>query len=180
MRQFQTSGRPRDRVPGATCILAAMLGIIACGLDNIPPELKPLIDRRLPWAVSLAESAAKQCAERKQAKGPAPTTSPAAGKSLAEELGVIEILVRCDWDQSDEMPEGGSFAFPPLRGTGQHTHSPSARLVYDTFVKRGERGFEQVYVPSQFSDVASSADIIATRPIAGGGTVEVTIATVNR
>ena len=180
MRQLQTSGRPRDRIPGATCILVAMLELIACGMDNIPPELKPLVDRRLPWAVSLAESAAKQCAEIKEAKSPAPTMSPAAGKSLAEELGVIEILVRCDWEESDEMPEGGSFTFPPLRRTGQHTHSPSARLVYDTFVKRGDQDFERVYVPSQFSDVASSADIIATRPIPGGGTVEVTIATVNR
>lgn len=180
MRQLQTSGRPRDRIPGATCILVAMLGLIACGMDNIPPELKPLVDRRLPWAISLAESAAKQCAEIKEAKSPAPTTSPAAGKSLSEELGVIEILVRCDWEQSDEMPEGGSFAFPPLRRTGQHTHSQSARLVYDTFVKRGDQDFERVYVPSQFSDAASSADIIATRPIPGGGTVEVTIATVNR
>ncbi|MBK7825610.1 hypothetical protein [Nannocystis sp.] len=47
-------------------------------------------------------------------------------------------------------------------------------------MKRGDHDFERVYVPSQFSDVASSADIVATRQIPGGGTVEVTVATVKR
>lgn len=182
MRQLQASGRPGYRFPGATFIVVAALGIVACGLDNIPPELKPMVDSRLPWAVSLAESAGKQCAELKETERPAPTASPAVGKSLAEELEVVEILVRCDWEQSDEAPEGrgSSFSFPPLRRAEQRTHTPSPRLVYDTFVKHGDHDFERVYVPSQFSDGASSADIVATRPIPGGGTVEVTVATVKR
>jgi hypothetical protein len=182
MRQFQT-GRPGNRFPGVTLAVVATMGIVACSLDNVPPELKPMVDGRLPRAVSLAEAAAKLCAEYKEAGGPVPTVSPSVGTSLAEELEVVEILVRCDWEQSEgASPEGGelSFSFPSLRQATQHAHSPSPRLVYDTFVKRGDHAFERVHVPSQFSDVASSADIVATRPIPGGGTVEVTVATVKR
>jgi hypothetical protein len=182
MRQLQTSGRPGYRFPGATFIVVATLGIVAC-LDNVPPELKPMVDSRLPRAVNLADSAAERCAAHKETEGPGPTVSPAAGTSLAEELEVVEILVRCDWEQSDDTTtEGGglSFSFPPLRQAKPHTHSPSPKLVYDTFVKRGDRDFERVHVPSQFSDVASSADIVVTRPLRGGGTVEVTVATVKR
>jgi hypothetical protein len=183
MRQLQTSGRPGFRLPGAAFAVVAALGLVACSLDNVPPELKPMVDSRLPRAGSIAEIAAEQCVAHKETGGPAPTVSPAAGTSLAEELEVVEILVRCDWEEGKETsPEGGelSFSFPALRRAQQHHHHPSPRLVYDTFVKRGDTDFDRVHVPSRFSDVESSADIVATRPIPGGGTVEVTVATVKR
>jgi hypothetical protein len=180
MRQLKTSGRPGHRF--ATFISVAALGIVACG-DNVPPELRPIVDSRLPRAVSLAEIAAKQCADHKAGKAASPTVSPAVGTSLAEELEVLEILVRCDWEASDgKQPESSehSFSFPPLRQAKQHTHGTPPKLVYDTFVKRGDRDFERVHVPSQFSDAASSVDIVVTRAIPGGGTVAVTVATVKR
>lgn len=183
MRQFQTSGHPAYRFPGATFIVVAATAIFACRLDNLPPELKPMVDSRLPRAVSLAESAAQRCAEPKAADGPAPPVSPARGTSLSEELEVIEILVRCDRGQSHATPPGTgahSFSFPPLRQAAPHAHSPPPELRYDTFVKLGDQDFERVLVPSQFSQVASSADIVVTRPIPGGGTVEVTVAMVKR
>lgn len=183
MRQLQTSGRPGHRYSGAAFIIVVTLVNVACPLDHVPPELKPMVDSRLPRAVSLAESAASQCAEHKETGGSGLTVSPAVGTSLAEELEVIEILVRCDWGhRHDTPPESGeiSFSFPPLRHAKQLTHSPSPKLVYDSFVKKGDHEFERIYVPSQFSDAAISADILATRPIPGGGTVEVTVATVKR
>lgn len=183
MRQLQTSGRPGNRFPGAAFTIVATLVNVACTLDHVPPELKPMVDSRLPRAVSLAETAAVQCAAHKETGGSAPTVSPAVGTSLGEELEVIEILVRCDWGHHHDTPsEGGepSFSFPPLHRAKQHTHSPSPTVVYDSFVKQGNHTFERVFVPSQFSDAALSADIIATRPIPGGGTVEVTVATVKR
>lgn len=96
---------------------------------------------------------------------------------------MIEILVRCAWGQSPATPpESGehSFSFPPLRQAAPHAHSPPPALRYDTFVKAGDQDFERVHVPSQFSQVAASADIVVTRPIPGGGTVEVTVAMVKR
>lgn len=173
MRQFQTSGRPGRRSPGAAFVVVATLGSVACSVDDIPPELKPTVSSRLPRAVNLAESAAEQCAAHKETGASAPTVSPAVGTSLAEELEVIEILVRCDWER-------GAFSFPPLRQANQRTHDPSPRLVYDTLIKRGDQDFERVHVPSRFSDAAASADIVASRSIPGGGTVEVTVATVKR
>lgn len=183
MRKFQTSGSPERRGPRVTIIVMAVSGLLGCGVDVIPPELKPMIDSRMPRAISLAESVATKCAAQREAEGSVPAASPAAGTSLAEELEVVEILVRCDWGDSDEhSPEAGahSFMFPPLRQATRHTHAPSPVLVYDTFVKRGDHDFERVLVPSQFSDATGSADIVATRPIPGGGTVEVTVATVKR
>jgi hypothetical protein len=181
MRQFQRFGAPGSRF--AVAVLAvASLALGAC-LDNVPPELRPMVDSRLPRAVSLAESAAARCAAHRAGEDPEPAVSPAVGTSLAEELEVVEIVVRCDWEPSDGKSPAGdehSFTFPPLRQTAAHTHSPPPALVYDTFVKRGDRDFERVHVPSQFSDVASSADIVVTRLIPGGGTVEVTVATVKR
>jgi hypothetical protein len=53
-------------------------------------------------------------------------------------------------------------------------------VVYDTFATQGDRDFERVLVPSQFSGVAASADIVVTRAIPGGGTAEITVATVKR
>jgi hypothetical protein len=180
MRQFQRFGPPGCRSPGV--IIAAALWIVGC-LDNVPPELKPMVDSRLPRAIDLAESAAGRCAAHRTTGDPAPTESPTVGTSLAEELEVVEILVRCDWGESDGASTGSgeqSFTFPPLRQTSRYSHSPPPKLVYDTFIKRGDRDFERVLVPSQFSDVANSADIVVTRPIPGGGTVEVTVATVKR
>lgn len=163
--------------------VVAALGFVACSLDNVPPELKPVVDSRLPRAGSLAEIAAEQCVVYKEARGPAPTVSPAVGTSLAEELEVVEILVRCDWAARGDASAGAgehSLSFPPLRRAKQHDHDPSPRLVYDTLVKRGDDDFDRVHVPSKFSDAESSADIVATRPLPGGGTVEVTVATVKR
>ena len=183
MRKLQTSGRPGNRFPGATFILVATLVNITCTLDHVPPELKPMVDSRLPRAVSLAETAAVQCAAHKETGGSTPTVSPAVGTSLAEELEVVEILVRCDWGHSHGSPHEAdepSFSFPSLHQAKQHTHSPSPAVVYDSFVKQGNQTFERVFVPSQFSDAALSADILASRPIPGGGTVEVTVATVKR
>lgn len=182
MRKFQKSGSPGHRLPGALSTIVAALALSAC-LDNVPPGLKPMVDSRLPRAVSLAESAAAGCVAHKAAEGPDSASSPAVGTSLAEELEVVEILVRCDWEPRDEKsPEGRehSFTFPPLRRAARHSHSPPPKLVYDTFVKLGDHNFERVHVPSQFTDAASSADIVVTRPIPGGGTVEVTVATVKR
>ena len=181
MRQFQSSGPPGRKPPGV--IIAVALWVVACTLDNVPPELKPMVDSRLPRAIDLAEVAASQCAAHRVTGDPAPTTSPTAGTSLAEELEVVEILVRCDWGESDEASSADgeqSFTFPPLRRASRHSHNPSPKLVYDTFIKRGDRDFERIHVPSQFSDVASSVDIVVNRPIPGGGTVEVTVATVKR
>ena len=180
MRQFQRADLPGRRYPGVTFIVVAALWIVAC-FDSIPPELKPMIDSRLPRTMSLADSAAELCAAHKAADGPPRPVSPAAGNSLAEELEVVEILVRCDWAGTDDAPsasEEHSFTFPPLRQAALRPHSPPPRLVYDTFIKRGDRDFERVHVPSRFSDLASSADIVATRPIPGGGTGEVTVAAV--
>lgn len=181
MRQFQRFGTSGNGLPGAALIVAA-LAVSAC-LDKVPPELKPLVDSRLPRTIFLAEAAAARCAAHKAAEGSAPAMSPAVGTSLAEELEVVEILVRCDWERKDEnSPEGGeqSFTFPLLRQAARHSHTPPPQLVYDTFVKRGDHDFERVYVPSQFSDLASSADLVVTRSIPNGGTVEVTVATVKR
>ena len=163
-------------------IVAALVNL-ACTMDHVPPELKPIVDSRLPRAISLAESAAIQCAAHKETGGSAPTGSPARGTSLAEELEVIEILVRCDWGHRHDTPPEGvepSFSFPPLRLATPHAHSPAPKLVYDSFVKQGDHDFERVYVPSQFSGAALSADILVTRPLPGGGSVEVTVATVKR
>jgi hypothetical protein len=182
MRKFHRAGSPGDRPPGALFTVIAALTLGACA-DKVPPELKPMVDSRLPRAVSLAENAAARCDARKTTEAPGPAISPAVGTSLAEELEVVEILVRCDWEARDERsPEGGedSFTFPALRRAVRHSHGSPPRLVYDTFVKRGDRDFERVHVPSQFTDAASSADIVVTRPIPGGGTVEVTVATVKR
>jgi len=177
MRKFQGFD-----LPGVTCIVVAALAFVACG-DKVPPELQPMVDSRLPQVVSLAETAAARCAAHRASEGPDPVLSPAVGNSLAEELAVVEILVRCDWESSDEKKsegEGHSFAFPPLRQAVRQSRRSPPVLVYDTFVKQGDRDFERVHVPSQFSDVASSADIVVTRPIPGGGTVEITVATVKR
>ena len=95
MSKFQRSGPPEHRRPGALFTVVAALALGAC-LDNVPPELKPMVNSRLPRAVS------------------------------------------------------------------------------------GDHDFERVHVPSQFTDAASSADIVVTRSIPGGGTVEVTVATVKR
>lgn len=163
-------------------IVVAALALGACS-DKVPPELQPMVDSRLPQAVSLAETAAARCAERKATEGPEPAVSPAVGTSLAEELAVVEILVRCNWGQSDEkMPEaeGHSFAFPPLRQAARRPHGAPSAVVYDTFATQGDRDFERVLVPSQFSGVAASADIVVTRAIPGGGTTEITVATVKR
>lgn len=157
-----------------------LLGPVGCS-DRVPPDLRPLVDRRLPLAISLAEKAAEQCAALRDRQSAAPPSSPAAGTALAEELTVTEILVRCDWmpaDTPETVPAGGdrSLAFAPLRQAEQRTHQPPPRLVYDNYLARGDWDFEHVHVPSVFSELTSSADIVVTRPIPGGGTVEVTVA----
>lgn len=182
MRRFQTHARPVGAA-GLTFAVAATMGLAACPLDNVPPAMKPMIDARMPRAINLADSAAKLCAEYKESGGSPTAASPAVGTSLAEELEVIEILVRCVWDPHDDTPPGEqlrNYRFPPLRKAAPHDHDPAPRMVYDSFVKDGDHDYERVFTPSQFSDSPDSADIIATRPIPGGGTVEVTVSTVKR
>lgn len=181
MRQFQRFGTSGKRLHGAALIIAA-LALSAC-LDKVPPELKPLVDSRLPRTISLAEAAAARCAAHKAAEGSAPPVSPAVGTSLSEELEVVEIIVHCDWQPQSENSSTDaehSFTFPPLRQAVRRSHTPAPQVVYDTFSRPGDHDFERVHAPSQFSDLASSADLVVTRSIPGGGTVEVTVATVKR
>lgn len=151
----------------------------ACTLDNIPDELRPTIEPRIHLAISLAKTAATRCADVKKAATPPPTTSPAEHTALAADLAVTEILVRCRWvDQDDPSPQPveRTFDFPPLHGVPRRTLAAPPVLVYDSCVKPGDPDFERIHVPSSYSDIVDSADIVATEPIRDGGTVEVTVA----
>lgn len=185
MRKFQRPEGPgRDRRARELSIIVVSAMVVACSLDKIPDELRPAVEPRIPFAVSLAESSAALCAAVKEggsAKTPG-TTSPAVGTALATDLAVVEILVRCVWagdaegDSSSSHIAGLLFDFPPLRAANRRERGAPATLVYDTRVRPGDPAYERVHVPSMYSELAGSADITAIEPIPSGGSVEVTVA----
>lgn len=180
MRQLQNLRSPGG--PWAAFAVSAVMALTAC-VDNVPPELEPMVDVRLPLVISLAENAADACSALRTSEAAAPKASPAASTALAEEIEVVELVVRCNWSEPDDAAPGGGEStqvFPPVRKAARHAHSPPPKVVYDTFVKRGDRDYERVYVPSQYSESSNSADIVVARPIRDGGVVEVTVAMVKR
>lgn len=170
---------PARRMSAGFWVATTLAASGACTLDKIPEDLRPTIEPRLPLAISVAKSAAAQCAEVKHSAAPPPAVSPAADTALATDLAVVDILVRCRWadEQGPAPPSAGhTFEFPPLHGAPRHAPATPPVLVYDSYIKPGDLDFERVHVPSVYSDIASSADIVATEPIPDGGAVEVTVA----
>jgi hypothetical protein len=168
---------------GASALALLDLG---CG-KGVPSEVKPAVDRNLPIAVQVAESAAKLCPSLKArapfqpdpSAAPPPPPSPAIGTALESDAQVKDVRITCSWpdprQKTEEIWAGTSF--PALKGT------PSVPLRFVTNAsefaentcKADAHNCHQIVVPSRYHASELSADVRVTRPTSDGGEIEVIV-----